>query len=69
MISQFNTAAVKTAMSTDLNEQKETKKTVSAPNAQLTDENKVEKIKGSISSGEYKIDLVALSEKMAQDLL
>lgn len=69
MISQFNSAAMRTAMNGTLSEQKDTKQTAATPNAKLTNENKIEKLKESIDSGEYKINLTALSEKMAQELL
>ena len=44
------------------------------PNAKLATSkdgsaNKIEKLKEAIDSGEYKIDLSALSEKMADELL
>jgi len=69
MISQFNSAAMRTAMNGTLSEPKEAKQTAVTPNAKLTEENKIEKLKESINSGQYKIDLSALSEKMAQELL
>jgi anti-sigma28 factor (negative regulator of flagellin synthesis) len=69
MISQFNSATMRTAMSNTLSEPKETKNTQTQANAKLTSENRVEQLKASINSGEYKVDLQALSEKMAQELL
>ncbi|MBN2815517.1 MAG: flagellar biosynthesis anti-sigma factor FlgM [Campylobacterales bacterium] len=69
MISQYNSAATRSAMNTTVSEQKDVKKSAATPNAQLTDENRVEQLKASINSGEYKIDLDALSEKVAQELL
>jgi len=69
MISQMNSAATRSAMSTTLSEPKEPKKVQVQANAQLTNENRVEQLKASINSGEYKVDLEALAEKMAQELL
>lgn len=69
MISQYNSAAIRTAMNTPVNEKKEPKEAAATPNAKLTNENKIEQLKESISSGEYKVDLKTLSEKMAQELL
>jgi len=69
MISQFNSAAMRTAMNSTLSEPRETKQAATTPNAKLTGENKIEQLKESINSGAYKVDLSALSEKMAQELL
>lgn len=68
MISQFNSAAMRTVMTNSMSEPKETKQ-ATAPNAKLTSENKLEQLKESINSGEYKVNLTALSQKMAQELL
>lgn len=67
MISQLNSANIKSALGNTIGEPKESKK--AEANAQLTKQNRVEQLKASIESGEYKIDLQALSEKMAQELL
>ena len=69
MISQFNSATMRTAMNGAPSEAKETKQTATTANAKLTNENKIEQLKESINSGNYKINLTALSEKMAQELL
>ena len=68
MISQVN-SAMRGAINANLSEQKEIKKSAETPNAKLNENNKVEQLKASINSGEYKIDLDALSQKVAQELL
>lgn len=69
MISQVNSAAMRGVMNNNLSEPKEAKQSATMPNAKLTNDNKIEQLKESINSGEYKIDLQALSQKMAQELL
>ena len=69
MISQVNSAAMRSVMNNNLSEPKEAKQSATTPNAKLTNDNKIEQLKESINSGEYKIDLQALSQKMAQELL
>jgi len=70
MISNVNTTVVRNAYgSNNLNENKDIK-----PNARLSESkdgalSKIERLKESIDAGEYKIDLSALSEKMADELL
>ena len=69
MISGINSATVGSAYANSSVENKDIK-----PNAKLTaakggSENKIEKLKESIDSGEYKIDLAALSQKMADELI
>lgn len=68
MISQVN-SAMRGAINANLSEQKETKKSAETPNAKLSENNRVEQLKASINSGEYKIDLDVLSQKVAQELL
>lgn len=69
MISQFNAANTRSVINSTINEPKEPKKAELKPNAQLGEQNRVEQLKSSIASGEYKVDLDALAQKMAQDLL
>ena len=69
MISGINSSAVRSAFVNSMNENKELK-----PNAKLTasqdgSKNRIEKLKEAIESGEYKVDLSALSQKMADELL
>jgi len=69
MISNVNSSLVRNSYNNNLNENKEVK-----PNAKLTtskdgSQNKIEKLKESIDSGNYKVNLSALSQKMADELL
>jgi len=68
MISQANSVAVRNAYTNNFGESKEVKK----PNTSISsqgDMSKVDQIKESLESGEYKINLQALSEKIADELL
>lgn len=67
MISQTNGSVLRSAYTSG--EAKETKKVASATVNKQGDTSKIEQIKESINSGEYKVDLQALSEKIAQELL
>ncbi|MDF1879293.1 flagellar biosynthesis anti-sigma factor FlgM [Sulfurimonas sp. SAG-AH-194-C20] len=67
MISQTNSSAIRTAYSSKTNETQEQKKT--ATNSSQTETSKVDELKESIGSGEYKVDIDALSQKMADSLL
>ena len=68
MISQANSTAVRSTYNNNFGESKEVKK----PNTSISsqgDMSKVDQIKESLESGEYKINLQALSEKIADELL
>ena len=67
MISQVNGSAVFNAYSNSSNESKEI--TQKATVSKQGDMSKVERIKESLESGEYNMNLQALSEKIAQELL
>ncbi|MCK9454537.1 MAG: flagellar biosynthesis anti-sigma factor FlgM [Sulfurimonas sp.] len=69
MISQVNAAGVRTAYANDFGESKEVSKKEKTTISQQGDTSKVERIKEALESGEYKIDLQALSEKIAQELI
>lgn len=69
MISQVNGAAVRSAYASGLGESKEASQKGGANVSKQGDMSKVEKIKESLESGEYKVNLQALSEKIAQELL
>ena len=69
MVSNVNSSAVRNAYASNLGESKETKQAASSDKASSAEKSKVEQIKESIGSGEYKVDLQAVAEKMAQDLL
>ena len=66
MISQTNSSAVRTAYANSFGESKEAK---GATVSQQGDTSKIEQIKESLASGEYKVDLDALSKKIAEELL
>jgi len=68
MISQMNSATLKSAYTSDLKKSKESKKSSSNVSKQ-GDTSKIERIKEALDSGEYKINLQALSEKIADELL
>ena len=68
MISQINSATLGRSYINSQVEQKETNKTQTNISKQ-GDMSKIEQIKESIESGEYQINLQALSEKIAQELL
>ena len=69
MISQINNAAVRNEYPNSVSENKDVnKKTTTTVSAQ-GDLSKVDQIKESLASGEYKIDLQALSERIADELL
>lgn len=69
MISQTNSSALRTAYATAFGETKDTKQAAGTSVSKQGDTSQIEKIKEAISSGEYKVDLQALSEKIAQELL
>jgi len=66
MISQTNSSAVRTAYANNFGETKEAK---GATVKKQGDTSKIEQIKEALSSGEYKVDLEALSKKIADELL
>ena len=67
MISQTNSSAVHAAYQSKTTESKEAKQ--STPVTKQGDTSKVEQLKESIGSGEYKVNIQALSEKIADSLL
>lgn len=69
MISQVNQAGVRTAYTNTLGEEKEVSKKTSTTVSQQGDTSKVERIKEALESGEYKINLQTLSEKIAEELM
>ncbi len=66
MISRVNSSVAQTIYAKNASENK-VKENVGTENAK--DSNKVEQLKESINSGEYKVDLSSLSKKMADELL
>ena len=68
MISQVNSSAVRGAYASNFGESKEASK-ASTNVTKQGDTSKVERIKEALESGEYKINLEALSQKIAEELL
>ena len=70
MISQTNSSVIRNAYASNFGEAKEVKqKATSTTITKQGDMSKIEQLKEAINSGEYKIDLQGLSEKIAQELL
>ncbi|ABB43843.1 hypothetical protein Suden_0564 [Sulfurimonas denitrificans DSM 1251] len=69
MISQLNSAGVRTAYANSFGEAKEASQKGTLSVSKQGDTSKVEQIKDAIASGEYKINLQTLSQKIAQELL
>ncbi|MBE0514856.1 flagellar biosynthesis anti-sigma factor FlgM [Sulfurimonas sp.] len=69
MISQVNQVGVRAAYTKTLDEEKEVLKKTSTTVSQQGDTSKVERIKEALESGEYKINLQTLSEKIAEELM
>jgi len=69
MISQTNSSAIRNAYANNFGEPKEVKQKASTNVSKQGDTSKVEHLKEAIGSGEYKVDLQALSEKIANELL
>ena len=68
MISQVNSANVRNAYTNNSSDNKEVSKKATTLSSQ-GDLSKVDQIKEALESGEYKINLQALSEKIADELL
>ena len=68
MISQANGSAVNAYTNNNMGEAKSAKAKPTVI-SQQGDTSRVEQIKEALNSGEYKIDLQALSEKIADELL
>ena len=67
MISQLNSSVIRNSYSSNLSETR-----TNSPKLNISkqgDMSKVERLKESFESGEYKIDIQALSEKIADELL
>ena len=69
MISQTNSSAIRNAYTNTLTENKDGGKKVGANVSSQGDMSKVERIKEALESGEYKVNLQALSERIADELL
>jgi anti-sigma28 factor (negative regulator of flagellin synthesis) len=68
MISQLNSATVRSAYGNTL-ENKEIPQKSSFSVSKQGDISKVDQIKSSLESGEYKVNLQTLSQKIAQELV
>ncbi|MDK9694110.1 MAG: flagellar biosynthesis anti-sigma factor FlgM [Sulfurimonas sp.] len=69
MVSQLNSANVRTAYANSFGESREATQKSALNVSKQGDLSKVDQIKEALASGEYKINLQALSQKMAQELL
>lgn len=69
MISQANSSSVRATYASNLGESKATKASANTTVSKQGDLSKIDQIKESIASGDYKIDLEALSQKIADELL
>ena len=67
MISQTNSSAVHASYQSKTTESKESKQSASV--AKQGNTSKLDQLKESIDSGEYRVNIQALSEKMADSLL
>lgn len=68
MISKVNPGSVRSAYQNNETRQKEEKKEAATVSSQ-GDVSKVDQIKEMIEKGEYRVDLQALSERIADELL
>ena len=68
MISQTNSSSIRTAYANSFGEAKGAKASATTVSKQ-GDTSKIEQLKESIASGDYKVDLEALSKKIAQELV
>jgi anti-sigma28 factor (negative regulator of flagellin synthesis) len=69
MISQAGGVNVRNAYTSNLSEGKDVNKKAGTNISSQGDMSKVDQIKEALESGEYKINLQALSEKIADELL
>jgi len=69
MISQAGRAAVQNAYTNNASETKNAKANAGASVSKQGDISKIDQLKESILSGEYKVNLEALSKKIAEELL
>ncbi len=69
MISRVNNSVVSSAYAKNTTSATQKKESASATVAEQKNGSKLEELKESIDSGSYKVDLSALSKKMADELL
>jgi len=69
MITQTNSTMIRNTYSNNFNDSKDVRAKASTTISKQGDTSKVEQLKEAINSGEYQVDLRALSEKIAEELL
>ena len=69
MISQTNNSSISSAYAANVAQAKTTKENGNTTVSKQGDTSKIEQIKESIASGDYKVDLEALSQKIADELM
>lgn len=69
MISQLNSAGIRNAYASNFGESKEVSQKAGTTVSKQGDTSRIEEIKSALESGEYKINLQALSQKIAEELL
>ena len=69
MISQVNSAAVRSAYANGSGQAKEVGQKEETTVSRQGDTSKVDQIKEALESGEYKINIEALSQKIAEELM
>lgn len=69
MISQAHGTSVKNAYTNNANENKDVSQKATTKVSSQGDTSKIEQIKEALDAGEYKVNLQALSEKIADELL
>jgi flagellar biosynthesis anti-sigma factor FlgM len=69
MISNINSSITSSTYSTLQSDAKEIKQNAKVSTSKESGQSRIERLKESINSGEYKVDLTALASKMADELL
>ena len=69
MITQANSAIIRNTYTSNFNDNKDVKNRTSVNISKQGDTSRVEQLKDAIDSGEYRVDLQALSQKIAEELL
>ena len=69
MISQINSSVIRNAYGSSFAEPKEVKQKAETHVSKQGDMSKVERLKEAVDAGEYKVDLQALSQRIAEELL
>ena len=69
MITQANSAIIRNTYTSNFNDNKDVKNRTSVSISKQGDTSRVEQLKDAIDSGEYRVDLQALSQKIAEELL